>query len=127
MFLPALAVDDGAAVVVVTASLTAVPDTRALVNHLLAGGALIHVVVSDADAALAGALSGMDPPLITLPLVDLSSRRRGIGLGERDLDHPLLEGLRGREPLLSQVEALRYRPATLGVGGHLLMTLTVMG
>ena len=119
-FLPALAVDDGAAVVV-TASLAAVPDTRALVNHLLAGGALIQVVVSDADAALAAALSGMDPPLKTLPLVDLSNRRRGIGLGERDLNHPLLEGLRGREPLLSQVEALRYRPATLGVGGHLLL------
>jgi hypothetical protein len=63
----------------------------------------------------------MDPPLKTLPLVDLSNRRRGIGLGERDLNHPLLEGLRGREPLLSQVEALRYRPATLGVGGHLLL------
>jgi hypothetical protein len=101
--------------VVMTVALGApVSDGRALSAHLLAGGALLQVLVSDADAALGGSLGGLDPPLLPLPPVDLSNRRRGLMLGEIALDHPLLDGLRGREPLLRQIEALRYRPATLG-------------
>jgi hypothetical protein len=108
------AVDDLA--VVMTVALTKPPtDGRALSAHLLGGGALLQVLVSDADAALSGALAGIDPPLLPLPPVDLSDRRRGLVLGEIVLDHPLLDGLRGREPLLRQIEAWRYRPATLGV------------
>lgn len=107
-------VDDLA--VVMTVALAQPPaDGRALSAHLLGGGALLQVLVSDADAALGGALGGIDPPLLPLPPVDLSTRRRGLALGEITLDHPLLDGLRGREPLLRQIEAWRYRPATLGV------------
>lgn len=107
-------VDDLA--VVMTVALAQPPaDGRALSAHLLGGGALLQVLVSDADAALGGALGGIDPPLLPLPPVDLSTRQRGLMLGEIMLDHPLLDGLRGREPLLRQVEAWRYRPATLGV------------
>ncbi|HEX3134621.1 MAG TPA: hypothetical protein VHX44_13705, partial [Planctomycetota bacterium] len=109
----AQSVDDLA--VVMTVALGApVSDGRALSAHLLAGGALLQVLVSDADAALGGSLGGLDPPLLPLPPVDLSNRRHGLRLGEMALDHPLLDGLRGREPLLRQIEALRYRPATLG-------------
>lgn len=100
--------------VVMTVALASPPDGRALSAHLLAGGALLQVLVSDGDAALGGALGGLDPPLLPLPPVDLSTRRRGLMLGELSLDHPLLDGLRGREPLLRQIEAWRYRPATLG-------------
>ncbi len=108
------AVDDLA--VVMTVALAQPPtDGRALSAHLLGGGALLQVLVSDADAALGGALGGIDPPLLPLPPVDLGDRRRGLALGEITLDHPLLDGLRGREPLLRQIEAWRYRPATLGV------------
>ena len=102
--------------VVMTVALAQPPaDGRALSAHLLGGGALLQVLVSDADAALGGALGGIDPPLLPLPPVDLGDRRRGLALGEITLDHPLLDGLRGREPLLRQIEAWRYRPATLGV------------
>lgn len=101
--------------VVMTVALAQPPvDGRALGAHLLGGGALLQVLVSDADAALGGALGGIDPPLLPLPPVDLSGRRRGLMLGEIVLDHPLLDGLRGREPLLRQIEAWHYRPATLG-------------
>jgi hypothetical protein len=102
--------------VVMTVALAAPPeDGRGLAAHLLAGGALVQVLVSDGDAALGGRLGGLDPPLLPLPPVDLSDRRRGLRLGEIASEHPLLDGLRGREPLLRQVEAWRYRPATLGV------------
>jgi hypothetical protein len=114
-------VDDLA--VVMTVALARPPaDGRALSAHLLGGGALLQVLVSDADAALGGALGGIDPPLLPLPPVELSDRRRGLALGEITLDHPLLDGLRGREPLLRQIEAWRYRPATLGVGATRLLT-----
>ncbi len=107
-------VDDLA--VVMTVALAQPPaDGRALSAHLLGGGALLQVLVSDADAALGAALGGIDPPLLPLPPVELGDRRRGLALGEINLDHPLLDGLRGREPLLRQIEAWRYRPATLGV------------
>jgi hypothetical protein len=105
---------DDLAVVMTVALAQAPSDTRALAAHLLAGGALMQVLVSDADAALGAALGGIDPPLVPLPPVDLTNRARGLMLGELTLDHPLLDGLRGREPLLRQIEAWRYRPATLG-------------
>lgn len=105
----------GELAVVMTVALAKPPtDGRALSAHLLGGGALFQVLVSDGDAALGGTLGGLDPPLLPLPPVDLSTRRRGLLLGELSLDHPLLDGLRGREPLLRQIEAWRYRPATLG-------------
>ena len=107
--------------VVLTVGLQALGDARALAGPLLGGGALVQFIVSDADAALTLALDGLESPLSVLPLVDLSKRPRGIGIQEVLTDHPLLIDLAGREPLLQQIEAQHYRPATLSPGATKLM------
>ena len=108
--------------VLVTAGLAGVPDASALSAHLLAGGAWLQVLVSEADARLALALGDLAPPAKPGALVDLTGRARGLALGPVRADHPLLGGLKGREPLLAQVEGWRYRPAVLGEGAQALLS-----
>ena len=119
-FLPQLAARAHDAVVL-TVGLQMLGDARALAGHLLGGGALVQFIVSDADAALTLALDGLESPLSVLPPVDLSQRPRGIGIHEVLTAHPLLIDLAGREPLLQQIDAQRYRPATLAPGATKLM------
>ena len=107
--------------VLVTAGLAHLPEAAPFAAHLLAGGAWLQVLVSEADARLAGALPDLAPPGRPGAPVDLGGTR-GLGLGPVRSDHPLLAGLRGREALLAEVMAWRYRPLVLGEGAHALMS-----
>jgi Aerotolerance regulator N-terminal len=111
----------GARRVLVTAGLAHLPDAAPFAAHLLNGGAWLQVLVSEADARLARALPDLAPPGLPGALVDLSGTR-GLGLGPVRSDHPLLAGLRGREALLAEVTAWRYRPLVLGEGARALLS-----
>ncbi len=102
--------------VIVTVGLRSIAYAQALAGHMLGGGALVQIIHSDEDAALVKALDGIEAPLSVLPPVDLQDRQRGMTIGDVHTDHPLLFDLIGREPLLQQIEAIRYRPATLTPG-----------
>lgn len=108
--------------VLVTAGLADVPDAAPISAHLLAGGAWLQVLVSEADARLASALGDLAPPAKPGALVDLTGRPRGFTLGPVRSDHPLLGGLKGREPLLARIDGWRYRPAVLGEGAQALLS-----
>ncbi len=112
---------DGAPGILVTVALGVVPPGRDLAAHLLAGGAWLQVVVSDADAAAAGAVPDLLPPARPGALTALDRVRRGLGTGAVRAEHPLLAGLRGRESLVAQIRARRYRPAPPSEGAQVLV------
>jgi hypothetical protein len=102
---------DGDRAIIVTVGILAPPRTEALQRHLLSGGCLLQVISSDGDAALCHGLGELVAPAQPGAAIDLSARAHGLSLMARALDHPLVISLRGREPLLSQIEAYRHRPA----------------
>lgn len=97
-------------------ALAAPPSGMLLQGHLLDGGAWLQLIASEADQALAGALPDLQAPLRPAPLSDLAHRPRGLGVRVLRPEHPLLSALAGRETLVGQIEAWRYRPCAAAEG-----------
>ncbi len=96
------------------------PVRLALKRHLESGGAWLHVVASDADAALAQAQApdGIQPPVVLDRRIDISEQERGaMAIGQARLDHPLLAPFDQRVGLLTSLAASRYR-LTTGSGAN---------
>ncbi len=111
--------DGDRSLLVVTAGVARAEAGGALLEHLRRGGLWLQVTASDADARLTA--SGITAPATPGAVVDLSTRSRGLQLGEQHLNHPLCTGLLGREPLLARLEAWRYRPAVPTAGSTVLL------
>jgi hypothetical protein len=97
------------AAMVVTAGLTAGPlIEERLLAHVTSGGTWVHVITSEADAALT--MPQQEPPIQLGSRVDVSTQERGVmTIGQARLDHSLLAPFQGRESLLTTVAAYRYR------------------
>lgn len=110
-----LAAQAPGAALVATAGLAGPAAETGLAAHLQAGGTWLQVWAGDADTALRP--GGMAPPVAAGPRIDLAAEARPpVALARARLDHPLFEPFAGREVLLGQVTAQRYRGTPGGVG-----------
>ncbi|MEK7415170.1 MAG: hypothetical protein AAB263_17840, partial [Planctomycetota bacterium] len=99
---------DGAALCATAGLREPVSAAAALGPYLQAGGAWLHIIASDGDAACLP--KGIEPPMAVTSRLDLGEQGRGsIDLGHVRFDHPLLSVFSGREALLRSIKGFRIR------------------
>ncbi len=104
------------ATLVATAGLASRDAESALAAHMAGGGTWLHVLVSDADALIRP--GGAIPPTEPGPRADLASDGRSpLLIARARMEHPLFEPFAGREPLLSEISAMRLRLTPQGAAG----------
>jgi Aerotolerance regulator N-terminal len=93
---------------IITAGIENSIASETMAKHLQQGGTWLQILSSDADARLV--LPGIEPPGQYSERIDVSDQERGImTIGQARIDHPLLSGFQGRESMLTDMGAWRYR------------------